>query len=488
MKLELPSAVVRYQSAQGRWLLAATIVGSSLTALDATVVSIALPAIGRDLGAKLATMQWIVIAYDLSVSSLLLLAGALGDRYGLRRMFLIGVVWFAASSALCGFAPTGAFLIAGRIVQGMGGALLTPGSLALLEASFHPEDRTRAIGAWSGWGGAAVAIGPFLGGYLIDAASWRLIFFLNIPLAAGVWWLVRRHVPETRKTAHRGLDWPGALVAGLGLGGMTFAAVEAPSLSHPQMIGLLMASTACLAGFVAIERRSTHPMMPLELFRNPTFAGANAVTLAVYAGLSASMFLLPLHLQQVLHYSALASGMALLPVTALMLLLSGSAGRLSQRIGPRLPMTFGCLLVGAGTCLLGRVQAGTGFVDTALPALLILGLGLALMVAPLTATVMEAAPAERSGVASAINNAVAYSAGLLAIAVLPLAAGLSGPAGNNPMQLESGFRRAMNLSAGLCTVAAIVAFLTIRASKEASSRPSRTHCALSAPPLQEGRN
>jgi len=486
VKLKSPSAVVRYQSAQGRWLLAATIVGSSLTALDGTVVNIALPAIGRDLGAKLATMQWIVIAYDLSVSSLLLLAGALGDQYGLRRVFLIGVVWFAASSVLCGLAPSGEVLIAGRIIQGMGGALLTPGSLALLEASFHPEDRTRAIGAWSGWGGAAVAIGPFLGGYLIDAASWRFIFFMNIPLAAWVWWLVRRHVSETRKTAHRALDWPGALIAGLGLGGITFAAIEAPSLSRPQTIGILVASAACLAGFVAIERRSTHPMMPLELFRNPMFAGANAVTLAVYAGLSASFFLLPLHLQGVLHYSALASGMALLPVTALMLLLSASAGRLSQRIGPRLPMTFGCLLVGVGICLLGRVQAGTGFVDTALPALVVFGLGLALMVAPLTATVMGAVPSERSGIASAINNAVAYSAGLLAIAVLPLAAGLSGPGGNNPMQLESGFHRAMNLSAGLCIVGAIVAFLTIRASKEASSRPCRMHCAVSAPPLQEG--
>ncbi len=301
-----------------------------------------------------------------------------------------------------------------------------------------------------------------------------------------MWWLVRRHVPETSKTPHRPLDWPGALIAGLGLGGMTFAAIEGLSLSRPLAIGLVVASIACLAGFVAIERRSTQPMMPLELFRNPTFSGANLVTLAVYAGLSASMFLLPLQLQQVLHYSALASGMALLPVTVLMLLLSASAGKLSQRIGPRLPMTFVALLVGAGTWLLGRVQAGTGFLDTALPALLIFGLGLALLVAPLTATVMGAVPTERSGVASAINNAVAYAAGLLAIAVLPLAAGLGDPTGNSPMQLESGFRRAMNLSAGLCAVGAMVAFFTIRVAKEARSRPCRTHCALSAPPLQEG--
>jgi EmrB/QacA subfamily drug resistance transporter len=476
--------VVRYDSPQGRWVLLATILGSGLASLDATAVNIALPAIRRELHGGLATMQWTSTGYTLTLSALLLLGGSLGDRYGRRRVFLIGVVWFALSSALCGLAPNSEALIAARIVQGIGAALLTPGSLAILQASFRPDDRGRAIGAWTGWGGVAMAIGPFLGGYLIDAASWRFIFLLNLPLAVWVWWLASRHVPETRDPSSGPVDGTGAALAALGLGGITFAAIEARSLHPASLLASLLGSVGCVAAFLWIQQRSTHPILPLSIFKNRQFRGANLTTLMVYGALSGSLFLLPIQLQLVLHDSALQSGVALLPVTLLMLLLSAPAGRLCQRIGPRLPMTLGPILVAAGIALLARVEAGTGFVDTLLPALVVFGVGLSLTVAPLTVTVLAAAAAEHAGIASAFNNAVARSAGLLAVAVLPLAAGLTGAAANDPGQFAAGFRMAMYLSAALCASGSIVALWMIRNPEHPTPAPVGTHCALDAPPLQ----
>jgi EmrB/QacA subfamily drug resistance transporter len=482
MSISSSNSIVRYESPQGRWVLLATILGSGIASLDATVVNIALPTIERELGGGLATMQWTSTGYTLTLSAFLLLGGALGDRYGRKRVFLIGVVWFALSSALCGIAPSSEALIAARIVQGIGAALLTPGSLAILQASFHPDDRGRAIGAWTGWGGVAMAIGPFLGGYLIDAVSWRFIFLLNLPLAAWVCWLASEHVPETRDPSSKPIDWGGATFAVLGLGGATFAAIEAPSLHPASVVASLVAAGGCLAAFFWIERRSTHAILPLGIFQNPQFSGANLVTLLVYGALSGSIFLLPIQLQQVLHYSAFRSGLALLPVTVLMLLLSAQAGKLSQRLGPRLPMTLGPLVVAAGLALLARVSAGTGFVDALLPALIVFGLGLASTVAPLTATVLAAAPSEHAGIASAINNAVARSAGLLAVAALPIAAGLTGPAATDPGQFAVGFRIAMLLAAALCATGAIVAVGMIRNPDRPIPSSVRMHCALGGPP------
>jgi len=460
--IDLPSSIVRYESKQGRWVLLATILGSGMAALDATVVNIALPAIGRELGGDLATLQWTSTGYTLTLSAFLLLGGSMGDRYGRRRIFLIGVAWFTLASVLCGIAPSNEALIAARIVQGIGGALLTPGSLAILEASFHPDDRGRAIGAWTGWGGIAMSIGPLLGGYLIDAVSWRSIFLLNVPLAALVWWLTRRHVPETKDPASGRLDWIGAPLAALALGGVTWSAIEASTLRSASVLAPLFVSGGCFAAFLWVERHSSHPLLPLAIFRNRQFSAANLVTLMVYAALSGSIFLLPIQLQQVLHYSALQSGVALLPVIALMLLLSAQAGKLCRRIGPRLPMTLGPLVVATGLSLLSRVGAGTSFFGGILPGLVVFGSGLSLTVAPLTITVLAAAPDEHAGIASAINNAIARTAGLLAVAVLPLAAGLSGASAIDPAEFAAGFRTAMLLSAALCAAGGVVAFATIR--------------------------
>jgi EmrB/QacA subfamily drug resistance transporter len=397
-------------------------------------------------------------------------------------VFLIGVVWFALSSALCGIAPNGPMLIAARVVQGIGGALLTPGSLAILQAGFHPDDRARAIGTWAGWGGVATAIGPFLGGYLIDAVSWRLIFLLNLPLAALVYWLSKRHVVETRDPSSKTIDWAGAMAGALALGGITFAAIEAPSLHLPSLIAILAATAGCAAAALWIERRSSQPLVPLDLFRSRQFTGANLVTLMVYAALSGSLFLLPIYLQRELGYSALRSGVAILPITFLMLLLSSQAGKLAQRIGPRLPMTLGPLLVAAGIALLARVGPGTGVVDSLLPAMIVFGLGLALTVAPLTATVLDAAPAEHAGIASAINNAVARWAALLAVAGLPIAAGLTGAAASDLRQLEAGFRIAMFLSSAICVIGAFIALAMIRNPERPLPSIARLHCPLHGPP------
>ena len=382
-------------SGRGRWVIAATVLGSGVAMLDATVVSIALPSIGRDFHGGVGTLQWVVIGYSLTLAAFLLLGGALGDRFGRKRVFSIGVVWFAAASAVCGLAPNAGLLIAARVVQGIGGALLTPGSLAILQASFRPDDRARAIGAWSGLGGVAGAAGPLVGGYLIAIGSWRWVFFINLPVAAAVLMITARHVPESRDPTSTGrVDTAGAALAVVFLAGLTYGLIEAPTRgwTSPAVAACLVVAGFAAPAFLLVEHRQAHPMLPLRLFRSRQFSGANAVTFAVYGALGGALFLLPVELQIVKGYSPLESGVALLPLTLIMLAFSARSGALSARIGPRLQMTVGPLIVGAGLLLLTRATDPGSYWTQVFPAVLLFAIGLAVTVAPLTSTAMGAAP------------------------------------------------------------------------------------------------
>lgn len=473
-------------------MVALTVLGTGIAALDATVVNIALPAIGREFHTGVAALQWVITGYTLTLAAFLLIGGSLGDRFGRRRVYQIGIVWFALSSAACGFAPGVVFLIVTRMLQGVGAALLTPGSLAILEASFVSADRGRAIGAWSGLGGVATAVGPLLGGYLITAASWRWIFFINLPIAAAVVALGARHLPESRDPAATGkLDVAGALAAVVFLAGVTFAFIEAPTLgwSSPVVLTMAVAGLGGLAAFLAREHTAASPMMPLAIFRVRQFAATNAVTFIVYAALTGATFLLPITLQVVSGYSPLASGLALLPLTFILLMLSAGSGRLASRIGPRLQMTAGPLVTAAGFVLLTLAAHGSSYVANVLPAVVVIGLGLAIMVAPLTATAMSSAPARQSGVASAVNNDVARLGGLVAVAVLPAVSGITGTSYLHPHALAVGFQTAVLIAAALCAAGGLLAAVTIsnppRRPPRAVARPSREfmHCGLEAPPL-----
>ncbi|MFC5905726.1 MFS transporter [Streptacidiphilus monticola] len=473
-------------TARGRWVLAATVLGSGMASIDATVVGIALPSIGRDFHAGMASLQWVVTAYTLTLAGLLLPAGSMGDRYGRRRIFLVGVVWFALASLLCGIAPGVGVLVAARALQGVGAALLTPGSLAILQASFAAQDRGRAIGAWSGLSGVATAVGPFLGGWLVEAASWRWIFAINLPVAAAVVAVTVRHVPETRDPeAPRRIDAVGAVLVTLGLVGVTYGLIE---WSGRGWIALA-AGAALLVAFVLWERHTETPMLPLSMFASAPFTVTNVVTFVLYGALGGALFLLPIQLQQVSGYSPLAAGVSLLPVTALMLALSSRSGALAARIGPRLQMSLGPLLVGAGLALLTRIGPGGDYLTEVLPAVVVFGLGLAATVAPLTTTVLAAAPAQHAGMASAVNNDVARAAGLIAVAVLPAAAGIGGTAYLHPAQFSDGFGRAMLIAAGMCGLAGLLAALGLRGRKPTPAahegghgeRPCH-HCGLDAPP------
>src|SRR5215468_2885633 len=481
-----------YSSAPGRWVLAITVLGSGIAALDATVVNIALPTIGRDFHAGIAALQWVMNGYTLTLAAFLLIGGSLGDRFGRRKVYLIGVAWFALASAACGFAPGAVVLIVTRVLQGAGAALLTPGSLAILEASFAPADRARAIGAWSGLSGVAIAAGPLIGGYLISAASWRWIFFINIPVAAAVIALGIRHVPESRDLTVTGrIDYAGALTAVVFLTGITFAFIEAPTLgwSSPSVIVMTVVGVAGLAAFLIREHRAASPMLPLSIFAERQFAAVNAVTFIVYAALTGATFLLPVVLQVVSGYSPLASGLALLPLTIIMLALSARSGKLAARIGPRLQMSVGPIVVGVGLAMLTLATNGSNYVIYVLPAVIVFGLGLAITVAPLTATAMNSAPAEHSGIASAVNNDVARFGGLLAVAVLPALADITGTVYLHPDALAAGFRTAVLISGVTCAAGGLLAAFTIinpaRAPRPAGAPAPEEclHCGLDAPPL-----
>jgi EmrB/QacA subfamily drug resistance transporter len=485
---------------RGRWIIAATVLGSSMAMLDSTVVNVALPTIGRELHTSLAGLQWVVTSYTLTLAGLILLGGALGDRFGRRRVFLIGVTWFALSSALCGVAPGIGVLIAARALQGIGGALLTPGSLAIIQSAFAADDRPRAIGAWSGLGGVAGAIGPFLGGWIVGSIGWRWIFLLNLPLAAAVIAVTIRHVPESRDpTAQGRFDIAGAALAALALAGITAGLIEAPSPSRLTSLVPAVAGLAAGVAFVLLERRRGHhpervpPMLPLGIFSSRQFTAINLITFVVYGAMGAVFFLLVLSLQVVAGFTPLQAGISLLPSTAAMLLLSARAGALAQRFGPRWLMTGGLLTAAAGLALLTRIGPDTSYVADVLPAVLLFGLGLSMTVAPLTATVLASADERHAGVASGVNNATARAAGLLAVAGLPAAVGLSGNALHVSASLNRGFHEAMLICSGLMVAAALGSALLVdnnvlrpSPGEEVPEPECLTNCAVGAPPLEPG--
>lgn len=447
---------VSLDTAAGKWVLAGMVLGSGMASLDATVVNVALPRLGDDLGSSFGGLQWVVNGYTLALASLILVGGSLGDRLGRRRVFTIGAVWFAAASLLCGLAPNLQVLVVARVLQGVGGALLAPGSLAIIQASFRPADRARAIGAWSGLGGITTAIGPFVGGWLVDAASWRYVFLLNLPLAALVIFVAVRHVPETRDPTIVGrIDGMGAVLGAAGLALATYGLIQQRWL-------LTGAGVAVFAVFLIVEGRVRHPMLSLAVFRSRQFSAANALTFVLYAALSMVLFLVGITLQRSLGYTPLAAGTALFPITVIMLVFSARSGALAQRIGPRLQLTVGPLLVAGGLLLMSRVHPGAGYASTLLPALLVFGSGLACTVAPLTATVLAAADIRHAGVASGVNNAVARVGGLLAVAAVPLLAGFDPAVRIAPQVLIDGFHRAVLIGAVLAATAGAVGCVFIR--------------------------
>lgn len=448
-------------SATGRWLIAAAVLGSGVAFLDGTVVNVALPAIARDLDTGLSGQQWVLDGYLLTLSALLLAGGAAGDRYGRRRVFVVGLGVFAVASMACGLAPNVEWLIIARILQGIGAAAVVPGSLALIDAEISVEDRGRAIGLWAGMSGATSALGPFVGGWLVDAVSWRWVFFISVPLAVGAMWIAQRHVPESRDRAITGpLDLAGTAAVVVGLTGVVYALIEGPAQGWGATV-LIAAAVGVLAlvAFLVIEVRATNPLLPLGLFRSWQFTGANLTTLTVYAALGGALFLLALQLQQSLGYTALQAGVATVPFTIVMLFGSPLSGKIAQLTGPRLPMTVGPLVAGAGLALMVRIVPGAGYVSAVLPAVLVFGLGMTITVAPLTAAALGAVGPEHAGTASGVNNAVARVAGLLAVAVLPVVAGIEvGPG----QPLGDGFGTAMAISAACCAAGGLVAAVSIR--------------------------
>ena len=451
---------VELGSRTGRAVILAAVLGSGMAGLDGSVVNVALRTIGTDLDASLAELQWINNGYLLTLASLILLGGALGDRFGRRRVFVVGVVWFAVASLLCGLAPTPEVLIVARLVQGIGAALLTPGSLAMIQGAFVPADRGKAIGLWSGLTSISFAAGPFIGGALIDYASWRWIFLINLPIAVGTVLVAQRAVPESRDAESvPGIDALGATLGAVALGGATYALIEWGSSA-----ALTAAAVGLVAsvGFLVREARARHPMLPLELFAVRTFSAANLMTLLVYAALGAIPLFLVLELQTVLGYGALRAGAATVPITLCMLFLAPTGGSIGSRIGPRIPMTVGPLVMAVGALLLTGVGADSSYWTDVLPGLVVFGLGLALMVAPLTATVLAAAPDRHAGIASGVNNAVARAGALLAVAALPLAVGLAGEEYADPVAMSDGYDQAMVICAVMLAVGGVLSWALIR--------------------------
>jgi EmrB/QacA subfamily drug resistance transporter len=450
-------------------VIVAAVLGSGVVFLDGTVVNVALPAISADLDASVRGLQWMLDGYLVTLSALLLIGGSAGDRYGRRLVFLAGLAGFSGASVLCGLAPSTGLLIAARALQGVAGALLVPASLSIISSSFDSDDRGRAIGAWSGLAAVAGAVGPLLGGWLVDAASWRFIFFLNVPVAAAAASIALHHVPESRDEEAGPLDVTGATLVSGGIALVAYALIEGTA-------GAGMAGLAALVAFVAVERRGDHPMMPLSLFSSRQFTGANLTTVAVYGAMSAAMFLIVLRLQVTLGYSALEAGASLLPFTILMVTLSARIGSAAQHIGARIPMTAGPLLSAAGLLLFAEVSPDDRYATAVFPAIVLFGLGMTVTVAPLTAAVLGAIDRRRAGIASAVNNVAARLAGLLGIAIIPTVAGID-TGGGVARSLDTGYPAALRISAAACAAGAVIAWVFVRDSARLRpvTHPAPTH-------------
>lgn len=448
-------------SRRGRMALAAAVAGSSVAMITSTVVNVALPELAAALDASTVGIQWVVNAYALTLAALVLLGGALGDRYGRRRVFVLGTLLFGLSSLAAAAAPDLAWLLAARAVMGVGAALLTPGSLALLEASFAEEDRAAAIGAWSGLGGVAAAVGPLVGGALLDVGGWRPLFLLNLPVALAAVLLARAAVPESHDETTHGthLDVRGAVTGVLGLGLLTFGLIRLGSTADTLAVVAAVVGVAVLVGFVVLERRSPAPLLPPSLFADRVFTVANVLTFVVYAAIGGVFLLLTVALRLLLGFGGLAAGAGTLPVTLLMLLLAARSGRIAAERGPRAQLVGGPLLLAVGAGWLALLESGDSYWTDVLPPLVLFGFGLVAMVAPVTSTVLAAAPPTRAGTASGINNAVARTASLLAVAVLPVAAGLGPTAFEDPQAYAEGYATAMLLAAALAAVGAVTAWL-----------------------------
>lgn len=460
-----PAEFLRLGTTRGRGALAATVLGSGMAFLDGTIVNVAAKHIGTDFHSGFAALQWVLNAYTLTLAALILLGGSLGDRLGRRRIFLLGVGWFAAASLACAVAPNVGVLIAARAVQGIGGALMTPGSLAIISSVFAPEDRAKAVGAWSGLSGVSTALGPLLGGWLVQSFSWRWAFAINLPIAAAVMVIGLRYVPETKAThVQPRLDVMGTVLIALGLGGLTFGTTLAGSDGWTAGAwASTLGGAAMIVAFLVAERRESHPLVPLGLFRNRTFTGTNLMTLCTYAALGAMFFVLVLNLQVSAGYGALAAGLATLPMTIVLLFGSARSGALAARIGPRLQLTVGPLIAGSGVLLLARIDAHhRNYLLDVLPGILLFAIGLTTLVAPLTGTVMSSAPQDQVGVASGVNNAIARAGGLLSVAILPTIAGLHGDAYRNISTMVHGYRIVAMSCVGLFAVSAVIIALSVR--------------------------
>jgi EmrB/QacA subfamily drug resistance transporter len=496
-----PSEPIRWGTPVARGVLATTIVGSSMAMIDGTVVNVALPRIGAQFGASVAGLQWIVDGYLLSLAALVLVAGVFGDRYGRRRVYLIGVGLFGVASLLCGLTPNITLLVVARILQGVAGALVSPGALAILQSTFAREDRARAIGAWSGLGGVATAIGPLVGGALVQIWSWRLAFLINPPVAVLCVLLALKFVPESSDSEAIGKrpDLISSAMIALGLAGITALLVEAPGegITNPLVLAAGVVGVAGLVAFVVRQRLSTNPLVPAALFANRTFTLANLLTFAVYTALGGVTMLMVLQLQVSLRYPPTLAGIASLPMTIIMLLLSARSGKLASRIGPKLQLTIGPLLIAAGMLLLRDVTPGASYVFGVLPGVLVFAFGLACVVAPVTATVLAAAPDHLAGAASGMNNAVARTGGLLAVAVLPAVTHLSGSAYASPAALTSSWRMSLVICAALAVIGGLLGLFvdnnTLREPAPDATRPPAPadeaphpgeclHCGVEGPP------